>query len=115
MHSQFKMIFASQNEDGSLEPVEDESTRRLCQEINRAFAEHGHEVSFKPNGVLEVDGLEDPDDVQRIINEVMERNGCVSVDCDDFQDTDFFRDNTDFGFGGTPDFGFGGTPDFGLN
>jgi hypothetical protein len=53
MSTQFKMMFGNHREDGTFETVEDKATHKICQEINRAFAEHGHEVSFKPNGVLD--------------------------------------------------------------
>ncbi len=115
--AQFRMMFAHQG-SSSFEFIEDEHTKCIRQDIIRAFAEDGHEVSFLPKDVMEVENLEKPEDVERIINTVMEKHGCVLCDCTEIpEDLNNWlqRQEPDFGFGNEPDFGFGSDPNFGLN
>ena len=94
-------------------------TKRLQQNVIRGFAEHGHEVSFvEVHGetYMEVEA-ENSKEINEIIREVMQRNGCVIeryyggvdglFDQPDFGESD--SDFGDFGFDSDPD------PDFGLN
>jgi len=120
MRAHFMMVFAKQ-EYGQIKPVEDESTRLIRGQIVQAFAEEGHEVSFKSKDILEVE-INDEDEINRIVNKVMERHGCVQCDCREVP-SDLFNmfndhfgfDETDFGFSDEPDFNFGDDLDFGGN
>lgn len=108
---QFQIIFASIGDDGmNRVSYEDapEPIRRIRQGVVRNFAEHGYEVSFVADDVFEVQ-VEEEEEVEQIVNEVMEQNGCRLMKTD-FQDTigglyeepDFFGDNDDDPFDTNP-------------